>query len=148
MKSTIFALFAATIAAVSAAPTSSSGLVPDASQPFAVQPNISIPPSCVVCDGIGLGCIAACIAGGPLDPACDACAGGSLGIIEQCITVRYTSPESLTGKLTVEKIVHQQQVNTGVVYYDGVTFLRRQYGVRFGEGARGGAAEGGQALKR
>ncbi|KAI1846711.1 hypothetical protein JX265_008985 [Neoarthrinium moseri] len=46
---------------------------------------VSIPPECVVCDGFGLACVAACLAGGPLDPLCDICAGASIELIEQCI---------------------------------------------------------------
>jgi hypothetical protein len=55
-------------------------------------PAVKVPPSCVVCDALSLGCIAACALGGPLDPACDLCAGGALGIVAQCLTVSLGLP--------------------------------------------------------
>ena len=56
--------------------------------PQGVKSSFSIPPACTVCDTLGIGCVAACAAGGPLDPACDFCAVGALGIVSQCIAVR------------------------------------------------------------
>lgn len=47
---------------------------------------IDIPPACGVCDAFGIGCIAACVAGGPIDPLCDICAGPAIGT---CLTVSY-----------------------------------------------------------
>lgn len=45
---------------------------------------IDIPPACGVCDAFGAGCLAACVAGGPIDPLCDVCAGPAIGT---CLTV-------------------------------------------------------------
>jgi hypothetical protein len=74
MKSSFFAIIAvATASLVSAAPS-----------PAQNSALVTIPPSCVICDGIGIPCIAACIAGGPADPFCDFCA---VPEIWQCITV-------------------------------------------------------------
>ncbi|KAM7201544.1 hypothetical protein V8F20_004772 [Naviculisporaceae sp. PSN 640] len=46
---------------------------------------VSIPPNCKICDTFGLACVAACLAGGPLEPLCDICAGPSIGACLQCI---------------------------------------------------------------
>jgi hypothetical protein len=45
---------------------------------------ISIPPECAICDVVGIACIAACLAGGPIDPLCDLCAGVTL---DKCLDV-------------------------------------------------------------
>ena len=74
MKSSFFAIIAvATASLVSAAPS-----------PAQNSALVTVPPSCVICDGIAIPCIAACIAGGPADPLCDFCAGPE---IWQCLTV-------------------------------------------------------------
>lgn len=86
-------LIATTLALASAAPATvaretSSIVVADPGSALGAKINLSIPPSCAVCDSLGLGCVAACLAGGPADPLCDICAGGALGIVTQCLTVR------------------------------------------------------------
>jgi len=51
-----------------------------------VNKAVDIPPACTVCDAFGAGCIAACIAGGPIDPICDICAGPAIGTCLNCLS--------------------------------------------------------------
>lgn len=76
MQSFVVALLATLPAVIVAAPTPAGSI--DANMA------VNIPPACGVCDGFGAGCLAACIAGGPLDPICDVCAGPAIGT---CLSV-------------------------------------------------------------
>jgi hypothetical protein len=81
MKSAIFGIFAAaTLSLVSAAPHTAS--------------SVSIPPVCVVCDVLGV----ACVAGGPLDPLCVACAGQAETEVVACLTVSGCASDYADGK--------------------------------------------------
>ncbi|KAM7183380.1 hypothetical protein V8F33_013618 [Rhypophila sp. PSN 637] len=52
--------------------------------------HIIIADVCTVCNYFGLACIAACIAGGPIDPLCDICAGPAIGACLDCIASNTT----------------------------------------------------------
>jgi hypothetical protein len=85
MKSAIFGIFAAaTLSLVSAAPQTA--------------PSVSIPPVCVVCDVLGVACVAFCVAGGPADPLCLACAGQAETEIIACLTVSGCASDYADGK--------------------------------------------------
>ena len=76
MKTATFGIIAAAILSLaSAAPAT---------------PLVTVPGVCKVCDGFGIACIAACIAGGPVDPICDLCAGPTIGT---CLGVSGSTPD-------------------------------------------------------
>jgi hypothetical protein len=69
----------------------------------------SIPPACAICDGLGAACIAACIAGGPLDPLCDICAGPSIGECLAVSEVFHVSKDAIS--IDTTSIVSQCPIN-------------------------------------
>jgi TPP-dependent indolepyruvate ferredoxin oxidoreductase alpha subunit len=71
-------LIATTLALVSAVPAAENHHSTRATAVAGAKINVDIPPNCKICDSFGLGCVAACIAGGPIDPICDICAGPSI----------------------------------------------------------------------
>jgi hypothetical protein len=84
MKTALFTVVAAAmLSQVFAAPTEAA--IAARGSASGAHVDISIPPSCKVCDSFGLGCIALCILTTPADPACELCAGGAIGIcLEVC----------------------------------------------------------------
>lgn len=83
MKATIFSIVALVASLTAAAPAMFNATA-TAAVKIDLNKAINIPPICLVCDGFGAGCVAACIAGGLFDPICDICAGPA---IETCLTV-------------------------------------------------------------
>lgn len=98
MKTAALVTFAATaLSLVSAAPATGNDLGSRGAVAGA-RVDVTIPPNCKICDSFGLACVAACLAGGPLDPLCDICAGPSIGACLQVCQVNNDSSHLKNGE--------------------------------------------------